>query len=130
MALDVGIELRRGEAAAQHVALELRHVDAVGGEAAHRLVERRRHVAHAEDEGGDDQAAVIGRDARSLRHDQEPRRVVAGVLDILLQRDQAMDLARELRGDRGLAAVAPPRHFRRGAGRVRHHDRLQPERAD
>src|SRR5262249_14473034 len=44
MALDVGIELGGGEAAAEHVALELRHVDAVGGEAAERLVERRRHV--------------------------------------------------------------------------------------
>src|SRR5690348_15913008 len=47
MPLDIGIELRRREASAEHVALELGHVDAVGGEAAQCLVERRRHVAHA-----------------------------------------------------------------------------------
>src|ERR1700751_2801817 len=55
MALDIGVELRRGEVPADHVALELGHVDAVGGEAAERLVERGRHVAHVEDEGGDGQ---------------------------------------------------------------------------
>src|SRR5258708_39855750 len=42
MALDVGIELRGEEIATDHVALELGHVDAVGGEAAQRLVERGR----------------------------------------------------------------------------------------
>ena len=51
MAVDVGEEARRGEFAVDHVAFELGHVDAIGGEAAERLVERRRHVAHAEDEG-------------------------------------------------------------------------------
>src|SRR5581483_11061568 len=97
MALDVGVELRGGEAAAQHVALELRHVDAVGGEAAHGLVERRRHVPHAENEGGDDEPAVVRRDARALGHDEEARGVVAGVLDVLLERDEAVDLSRQLR---------------------------------
>src|SRR3984957_15670156 len=58
MSLDVGVELGRGELAAHHVAFELGHVDAVGGEAAQRLIERRRHVAHVEDEGGDRQASV------------------------------------------------------------------------
>ena len=53
MAVDIGQELRRGELAVDHVALELGHVDAVGGEAAQRLVERGRHVADAEDEGRD-----------------------------------------------------------------------------
>ena len=42
MALDLGIELRLLEARAGQVALELDDVDAVGGEAAQRLVERRR----------------------------------------------------------------------------------------
>src|SRR5712692_3160040 len=56
MAFDVGIELRREEIALDHVALELGHVDAVGGEAAERLVERGRHVAHPEQERGDDGA--------------------------------------------------------------------------
>src|SRR5215470_16478746 len=44
MALDVGIELRREEIAFDHVAFELGHVDAIGGEATEHLVERRRHV--------------------------------------------------------------------------------------
>ena len=51
VALDVGEELRRGELALDHVGLELGHVDAVGGEAAEPLVERRRQVLHPEHEG-------------------------------------------------------------------------------
>src|ERR1700675_421245 len=39
MALDVGVELRGEEIALDHVALELGHVDAVGGETAEPLVE-------------------------------------------------------------------------------------------
>ena len=50
VALDVGVELRGEEIAFDHVAFELGHVDAVGGEPAERLVERGRHVAHAEHE--------------------------------------------------------------------------------
>src|SRR5713226_6294541 len=50
MAFDVGIELRGEEIALDHIALELGHVDAVGGETAERLVERGRHVAHPEQE--------------------------------------------------------------------------------
>src|SRR5688572_3763924 len=56
--LDIGIELRRGEGAADHVAFELGHVDGIGGETAHGLVERGRHVADAEDEGGLDLAGI------------------------------------------------------------------------
>src|SRR5579871_179817 len=51
MAVDVGEKLRGGKLAALHVALELGHVDPVGGEASERLVECRRNVAHPEDEG-------------------------------------------------------------------------------
>jgi len=39
VAFDVGVELGLGEAPADHVALQLGHVDAVGGEAAQRLVQ-------------------------------------------------------------------------------------------
>src|SRR2546423_14469109 len=39
MAFDVGIELRSEEIALDHVAFELGHVDAIGGEAAHRFIE-------------------------------------------------------------------------------------------
>src|SRR5205807_4975396 len=48
MAVDVGIELRGEEIAVDHVALELGHVDAVGGKAAECLVERGGKVAHPE----------------------------------------------------------------------------------
>src|SRR3981189_3142743 len=54
MAFDVGVELRGEEVALDHVALELGHVDAVGGEATKHLVERGRDVAYAEQEGRDD----------------------------------------------------------------------------
>src|SRR6185436_11652450 len=50
MALDLGIELRLLEMRAAEIALELDDVDAVGGEAAERLVERRRHALHPEQE--------------------------------------------------------------------------------
>ena len=52
MALDLGIELRLLETRAGEIALELHDVDAVGGKAAQRLVERGRHALHAEQEGG------------------------------------------------------------------------------
>src|SRR6202790_989871 len=53
MALDVGVKLRGEEIAVDHVAFELGHVDAVGGKAAHRLVERGGQIAYPEDKGGD-----------------------------------------------------------------------------
>ena len=62
--LDVGVEHRGVERALELIALELRHVDAIGGEAAQRLVERGRHVAHAEDEGRDDRRLVWARHRR------------------------------------------------------------------
>src|SRR6185437_17182311 len=53
MAVDVGVKLRREEFAVDHVAFQLGHVDAVGGEAAERLVERGGQVAHPENKRGD-----------------------------------------------------------------------------
>src|SRR5689334_24981976 len=50
MALDLGVELRLLEMRAAEIAFQLDDVDAVGGEAAQRLVERRRHALHAEQE--------------------------------------------------------------------------------
>src|SRR5580704_12359244 len=52
MPIDIGIELGGEETALDHVALELGHVDAVGGEPAERLVERGGHVAHLKQKGG------------------------------------------------------------------------------
>src|SRR3546814_5629675 len=74
MALDVRVELGDGEAAVDDVAFQLGDVDAIGGEAAERLVERRRHRAHAEHEGGDDRPVADRRIDRLLRHDDEARR--------------------------------------------------------
>src|SRR5436190_23826322 len=48
MAVDIGVELGREEFAVDHVAFQLRHIDAVGGETAERLVERGGKVAHPE----------------------------------------------------------------------------------
>ena len=74
VALDVGVELRGEEVAADHVAFELGHVDAVGGEAAHRLVERGRHVAHAEHESRD--GLPLPRGAHFLSRESTTNRVV------------------------------------------------------
>ena len=51
--------------AVDHVALQLGHVDAVGGEAAERLVERGRQVADVEDERRDDRPVVAAAPRRS-----------------------------------------------------------------
>ena len=58
MALDIGIELGGVERAAELIALQLGHVDAIGGEAAQRLVERGGDILHLEDKAGDDLARV------------------------------------------------------------------------
>src|SRR5262245_59398170 len=56
VALDVRIKLRRKEIAANHVALELGHIHAVGGESAECLVKRGRNVSHPKYKGRDDLA--------------------------------------------------------------------------
>src|SRR6516164_8668890 len=54
MALDIDVKLRRREAAIDHIAFQLGHVNAVGGEPAEGLVQRRRNVAHLKDKSSDD----------------------------------------------------------------------------
>src|SRR5262249_9787519 len=83
VAFDIGVELGREEIALNHVAFELGHVDAVGGKSAERLVERGRHVAHPEQERGDDRALVVRRPFGVAREYDEPRGVVVLVLDVL-----------------------------------------------
>ena len=130
MAVDLGIELRRGELAFEHVALELGHVDAVGGEAAQRLVERRRQVADAEHEGRHDRLRSGRRPLRRLGQDDEAGGVVRLVLDVLGQDLQAVDVGRHAGRERRPARILPLRHLARGAGGVAGHMRLQPELAD
>ena len=94
MALDIGIELGGVEGAAQLIGFQLGHVDAIGGEAAHRLVERGGHILHPEDKAGD-HLAVVGRVFALARHDQKARHVVMLVLDIGAQNLQAIEFARQ-----------------------------------
>ncbi len=105
MADHLGVELRLIEARVD-VALELDHVDAVGGEAAEGLVQRRRHVAYLEQEAGDHRALVGWRLDRLARQDDEPGGVVLGVLEVGTQDLEAVDLGREPRCDRRL--ITPP----------------------
>ena len=118
------------ERALELVALELGHVDAVGGEAAHRLVERGRHVAHAEDEGGDDRAvAGLGVVGLGGEHD-EARRVVLLVLDVVhedLRGRRSRRRARR-RWPRASGSLASRDHAR-GAGGVGLRHRLEAELA-
>src|SRR6516162_11819336 len=70
MALDIGIELRRRKRTVDHVALELGHVDAIGGEPAQRLVKRRRYIAHSEQKGRH-RRSTAWRPPCLARHDQK-----------------------------------------------------------
>ena len=108
VAVDVGEELRRGEFALDHVAFELGHVDAVGGEAAERLVERRRHVAHAKDESRHHRPVAARRAHCGVfdEHD-EARRVVRLVLDVGGERRRGRRSRRRARS-----------RARRGSGRA------------
>src|SRR5271166_3919626 len=130
VAVDVGEELGGGKLTALHVAFELGHIDAVGGEAAKRLVEGGRHVAHPEDKSRHHRAIARRRPLRLLRQDDEAGRVVFLVLDVGHQGLQAVDLAGELGGERGAAPVAPFRHFARRAGGVARNHRLELVAAD
>src|ERR1700719_356057 len=96
MALDVGIELGRRERPLQHVAFELGHVDAVGGEAAKRLVERGRDVAHLEHERCQ-YRPIIGRWPLGLtgKYD-EARRRMRRVLNVLGENIESVNFRREL----------------------------------
>src|SRR4029077_14771528 len=116
MAFDVGIELRGEEIALDHVALELGHVDAVGGEAAERLVERGRHVAHPEQERGDDGAVVGARPSRLARQYDEPRGVVRLSLEVLAENLESVDSRGEIRGDRRARLVPALGDLAGGAG--------------
>ena len=85
MAVDVGIELGRGEFAVHHVAFQLGHVDAVGGKAAEGLVERGGQVAHPENKSGDQRPrslvgpVLVARQHHELRrYGLRPRRLRPG----------------------------------------------------
>src|SRR5690606_4604387 len=98
--LNVGVELGRGKGA-ELVALQLGHVDAVRGKASHGLVERRRHVAHPEDEGGHHSGVrrwLFHPLFRLSQHD-EAGDVALNILDIFLDDVQTIELGREPGGE-------------------------------
>src|SRR5215475_8400959 len=95
MAFHIRVELRGGEIALDHVALELRHVDTVGGKTTQRLVEGGRNIAHLKDEGGDDRTVVLRGLARLSRKDDKSGRGMRLVLDVLGQNFETVDLRRQ-----------------------------------
>src|ERR1700722_7404462 len=84
--VDIGEELGGGELAALHVALKLGHIDAIGGEAPERFVERGGHVADAKDEGRHHRSSARRCPAFIPRQHDETGRVVALILDVCGQR--------------------------------------------
>jgi hypothetical protein len=91
MPVDIGIELRRKELAVDHVAFQLGHVDAVGGKAAERLVERGGQIAHPKDKSGDQRARALLGPVRLARQHHEARGVVGLVLDVFGEDFEAVD---------------------------------------
>src|SRR5690242_16330813 len=96
MAVDIGIELCGKEIAVDHVALELRHVDAVGGKAAERLVEGCRQVAHPKNKSGHKRTGALLRPVRLACQHHETRGVVAFVLDIGGENVETVDFGGKL----------------------------------
>src|SRR5215203_122288 len=130
MALDVRVELRGEEIALDHVAFELGHVDAVGGKAAHRLVEGSRHVLHPEHEGGDDLTCVARRPLLLARQHDETRGVVRLVLDILRQDIEAVNFGGKPGCDRPGGLVAALGDLASRTGSIGRDNRLNSELAD
>src|SRR5215469_17022697 len=71
MALDIDIKLRGGEAAIDHIAFQLGHIDTVSGESAERLVKRCGNIAYLKDESGDDALFLVARPFRLARQHDE-----------------------------------------------------------
>ena len=95
MSLDVRIELRGEEIAANHIAFEFGHVHAVGSEPSERLVERSRHVTHPEHKGRNDLALTWMRPFFLSRQHDEARGGMRFVFDIFLQDVEAINFRRQ-----------------------------------
>src|SRR5689334_19866903 len=85
MPFDIGVELRRGETTVELIRFELRHVDAVRGEAAERHVERGRNITHAKYERRHCWRFALRRPLGLARENEKARRIMRLLLDILLQ---------------------------------------------
>src|SRR5476649_999666 len=126
MAFDLGIELGLLEMRAAQIALELHDVDAVGGEAAQRLVERGRHALHPEQEGRHAGHGTPVRPRLAAAEHQHARGVVVGILDVLGQHLQPIDPRRQRGGDGAYGEVADLGDLARGARGVGMDQRLEP----
>ena len=89
MAINIRVELCCGEGAINHVAFEFGHVDAIGGKAAHGLIERSRNIADLKDKTGDHAMGTPTGIVRLAGHDQKAGGVVAAANII----DQLDDLS-------------------------------------
>ena len=129
MAFDIHIELRVMVRARADIAFQLGQVDAVCGKSAERLVKGCRHAAYGEDHGGDHRLAIHWRGNIGARHDEEPRRVVFGVLCRWDQYIKVIDLACQCRGDGTNTLVAARGYVLGRTGSVGVDHRLQAKRA-
>src|SRR4029077_4686723 len=118
MTLDISIKLRGGKAAVDHIAFQLGHIDAVGGETAERLVQRRRNVAYLKYESGDDALFLAPCPFRLARPHDKGVFVLLGVGDILFEDAQPIDFRRQLGRQGGTRDIACFGHFARGAGSI------------
>src|SRR6516164_11189233 len=129
MALDIDVKLRRREAAIDHIAFQLGHIDAVGGEPAKGLVQRRRNVAHLKDKSSDDALFPAARPFWLARQYDEAGGIVFGVGDVLLENAKAIDFRRQPGRQRRAGDVAGFSDFACGAGGVGGYHRLDAELA-
>src|SRR5262249_60052637 len=91
MALDIDVKLRGGEAAIDHIAFQLSHIDTVGGESAERLVKRCGNIAYLKDESGDDALFLVARPFWLPGPHDERRGVVVGGGDLLFLNSKNLD---------------------------------------
>src|ERR1019366_8716138 len=128
--LDIGQELGRGEFSFDHIAFELGHIDAVGGETAERLVKRRRNVADPENKARHDYSTGGLRPLRDFRKHDEARRVVRFVLDIGREHVELMDFGGQPRRARRARRIGPFRDLPAPPRRVSGHMRGEGMRTD
>ncbi len=130
MAFNIGIELRGGELALDLVGFKFRHVHAIGGEAAHGLVEGGGNIPYTEDKAGDDRPGSQGRILCFSRKHHKTRGVMGLVLNILAQDVEAVNLRRKPGSNDGAVLVLAFAQFTGGSRRVNRDHRFQTEFTD
>ena len=118
VAFDVCIELGGGEGTADHIAFQLGHVDAVGREAAHRLVQRCGNVADFEDECRHHPWAA-SRHVDVGSHQQKTGGVMVQILDPVRQYVQSVNFRRDSTCQHAVGAWGAGSQFFRSTCAVR-----------